>query len=135
MDGIIFAMIAIAMYMGFKEIFMVGNDYTLEPSLQFHFYDSPIFSKKLTKDTAMKLIHKIAKARYVEVYKIEEDEAFYKPIYVQYRPVASEHLVVKKFAESIGVKMYNVVPQGFESPVYEKISWQEVVSKVLTNNQ
>lgn len=134
MDGIIYTMMAIAMYMGFKEIYFVGNDYTLQPSLQFHFYDSPVFSKKLTKDTAMKLIYQIAKVRNLEVYKIKEDEEFYKSIYVKHKKVTDEHLVVKKFAESIGVKMYNIVPKGFESPVYEKISWEEVVSKVLTNN-
>jgi len=134
MDGIIYTMMAIAMYMGFKEIYFIGNDYSLQPSLQFHFYNSPVFSKKLAKNTAMKLIYKIAKARGIEVYKIEEDEEFYKPRYVKYDSIPHEHLVLKKFAESIGVKMYNIVPKGFESPVYEKISWEEVVCKVLTNN-
>ncbi len=137
MEGVIFAMMAIAMYMGFNEIYLVGNDYTFQPSLHFHFYDSPIFSKKLQKGTTMRLIYELAKARNLEVYKIEEDEYFYKPLYVQYIPsskVRDKHLAVRKFAKSINVKIYNIVPDGFDSPIYEKISWGEVVSKVLKNN-
>jgi len=129
-QGSIFLMTAIAMYMGFKEIYFIGNDYTLEPSLQFHFYDSPVFSKRLSKDAAVNLINKIANARNIQVYKIVEDEDFYIPIYISQNKNLDAHEVVKKFAESTGVKLFNIVPDGFESPVYNKISWDEVLRKM-----
>lgn len=129
-EGLFYVMICIAMYVGFKEIYLIGNDYTFQPAQQFHFFDSPVFSKKLPKDAAWKLMYKIAKARDVEVYKIKEDEEFYRPIYVQYNKIPEQHVLIKEFAESIGVKMYNIVPEGFDSPIYEKITWDEVVKKL-----
>tara|TARA_B100000315_G_C14457517_1_gene532128 strand:+ start:40 stop:492 length:453 start_codon:yes stop_codon:yes gene_type:complete len=130
-NGVFFAMICIAMYMGFKELYIIGNDYTFEPAQQFHFCDSPVFSKRLSKETAEDLINRIAIARDVEVYDIKEDEEFYKPVYVKYNSVPEEHLLIKDFAESMGVKILNIVPNGFESPVYHGVSWRHVVEKVL----
>ena len=130
-NGVFSAIICIALYMGFKELYIIGNDYTFEPAQQFHFYDSPVFSKRLLKETAEDLINRIAIARDVEVYGIKEDEEFYKPVYVKYNSVPDEHLLIKDFAESIGVKIYNVVPDGFTSPIYHGVSWQHVVEKVL----
>jgi len=130
-DGVFYAMICIAIYMGFKELYIIGNDYTFEPAQQFHFYDAPVFSKRLSKVAAEGLINRIAIARAVEVYDIKQDDEFYKPVYVKYNSVPDAHLLIKDFAESKGAKILNVVPDGFESPVYEKVSWKYVVKNVL----
>ncbi len=42
-------------------------------------------------------------------------------------PVNHRHRIMKDFADKHGVKIYNVVPDGFESPVYEKISWNQII--------
>ena len=50
---------------------------------------------------------------------------------LDHEPVDNKHHIMKKFADEYGVKIYNVVPDGFESPVYEKVSWENVVNNVL----
>jgi len=60
-----------------------------------------------------------------------EDEEYYKPVFVKHNTNRDAHLVVKNFAESIGVEIYNIIPDGFKSPVYHGVSWQHVVEKVL----
>ena len=44
------------------------------------------------------------------------------------------HQSLNNYAKSQGIKIYNVVPDGFASPVYEKISWQEIKTKILSGN-
>ena len=46
-------------------------------------------------------------------------------------PADVKYHIIKEFAESNGVKIYNIVPDGFESPVYEKVSWEYIVENVL----
>jgi hypothetical protein len=133
-EGSIFAMLAAAMFMGFKEIYLMGVDYSLTPSLQFHFYDSPIFSKGLSKSTVERLICKVASERSVEVFSIDEDASYYIPLYVQTNSTYDKHRTVKEMADSIGVKIWNVTPDRFESPVYEKVTWEHVKNKVLNSD-
>jgi len=42
------------------------------------------------------------------------------------QPIDERHYDIKNIAERNGVKIFNVVPEGFESPVYEKVSLEEV---------
>ncbi len=134
-ENVIFMMMAIVMYMGFKEIYLSGNDYTFEPAREFHFYDSLVFSKTIEKRIAFEWINRIAKARNIEVHEIMEDEDFYKPVFVKYNKNRDAYMVVKNFAESKKVKIFNIVPKGFESPIYEKITWVEVVNKLDLERQ
>ena len=41
-------------------------------------------------------------------------------------PVDDRHRLMREFAEAHGVRIHNIVPDGFESPVYEKVAWHEV---------
>lgn len=132
-ESVIFFMLAIAMYMGFEEIYLIGNDYTFEPSREFHFYDSLNFSKTIEKGIVLQWINQIAKARKIKFYKMMEDEDYYKPVFVQYNQKKDAHVVVKEFAESRGVKIFNVVPDEFDSSIYKKITWKEVVNNTLKN--
>jgi len=130
LESLVFTMLAIAFYMGFKEIILIGCDYSLEPCREFHFYDEIRISKTINKGIALQWINKIAKARKIEVYNILEDEEYYKPIFVSYNRNRDKHKVVNNFAESIGVKIFNIVPVGFSSPVYHGVSWQSIVKNV-----
>ena len=60
-DGSMHAMIGTALYMGFKKIFLIGADYALSPSMEYHYYDQPKFSKITNDEEAKKLIAKFAK--------------------------------------------------------------------------
>lgn len=40
--------------------------------------------------------------------------------------IDERHYDIKSIAERNGVKIFNVVPEGFESPVYEKVSLEDV---------
>lgn len=53
---------------------------------------------------------------------------------LDYKSVNIRHHIMKKFADDHGVKIYNVVPDGFESPIYEKVSWEHVLNNVLRKN-
>jgi len=131
-ENTLFGMLAIAMYMGFKQIYLIGSDYTYEPVREFHFYDSLAFSKTIEKNIALKWIDDIAEARKMEVYKIVEDEDFYLPTFVAHNKKSRDaHVLVNKFAKSKGVRIVNIVPDGFASPIYEKVSWEYVVRDVL----
>ena len=129
-DGTLFTMIAAAMYMGIKEIYLIGMDYSLKPTIEFHFYDSPYFSKCLSKEIAYDMIRKIADTRKIEIYSIEETDEYYKPIFIGRNGDYSRHAIVQELADSMGIKIYNLTPPGFESPIYKKISWEEVLSKM-----
>lgn len=83
-DGVVYAMIASAIYMGFKEIYLVGSGYTLSPFQSGHFYDG---WSKTSPDT-----------------------------------VDIRHSILNRFATERGVRVFNVAPEGFASPVYERIS-------------
>jgi hypothetical protein len=134
-ENVVLTMLAIAMYMGFEEIFIVGNDYTFEPAREFHFYDELHISKTIGCKRATEWIEKIANARNIEVYKIMEDKDYYKPIFVKYNKKRDAHIVVKNFVESMGVRIFNITPEDFESPVYRGVSWQYVVENVLAVKQ
>lgn len=82
LDGVGYSMIGIAIYLGFKEIYLCGYDYTLSPMRIGHFYEN-----------------------WTDL-KVEAVDA--------------RHAKVKSFAEAAGVKIFNLTPAGFESPVYEK---------------
>ena len=128
--NIIVSSIAVAFYMGFKEIILMGCDYTLEPAKQFHFYDELQISKVINKEIALDWVDKIARARDIKVYDIIEYENFYKPIFVRYGINRDQHIIINNFSKSIGVKILNIVPEGFSSPVYEGISWQDINEKL-----
>ena len=124
-------MISHALYMGFKELYLIGCDYTYEPTREYHFYNQLCISKSINKEIAIQWSKKIAKANNFEVFNIGEDDNYYKPLFVKYNYSKEKYLVVKNFAESIGVKIYNIVPDEFKSPIYPGFSWDTFVKNVL----
>ena len=130
-QNVVLFMLAVAVYMGFEEIYLVGNDYSFDPCCEFHFYDSLLFSKKMDKELAIELMNKVGERRNISLYKVEEDDEVYRPVYVRYDTDKSVHVAVNDFITSKGVKIFNIVPDGFESPVYKKVSWEYVVENVL----
>ena len=130
----LFSMLAIAIYMGFKDIYLVGADYSFEPSREFHFYDSLSFSKNIEKNIIVKWINQISKARKIKLYDIKEDDDFYLPTFVTYRNNYDSYKVVNYFARSKSINITNIGPDEFNSPIYRKVSWDYVVKNVLSGN-
>ena len=130
-ENVVLFNIAIALYMGFKEIYLIGADYSFEPSREFHFYDELLVSKTIKKEIALQWINKIANARGIEVYKIIEDEEYYKPTFINLSANRDRDKIVNDFTKSMGVNIHIIIPDGFSSPIYNGVSWQYVVEKVL----
>jgi len=140
--GSVFNLVLIMMYMGFKEIYLCGAGYTYEPVWMLHFYDNFVFPKSIGKKKAelearkaIDIRNKKIPSNY-EYYGLSEKDNFYRGIYTKrmdYDPNKEKHKILNNYARSQEVKIYNIVPVGFESPIYEKIKWEEVVSNVLPN--
>jgi hypothetical protein len=132
------ALIAL-IYMGFKEIYLLGAGYTSKPRLEFHFYDNFIFQKSLGYEVAYQkafsLIETINKENKVDVklFGLFEKGDYYHAQYVQEfkdDDNSNAHRQLNNMAQANGICIKNIVPQGFESPIYEKISWDEVVKHI-----
>lgn len=141
--GAAYFSILIMMYMGFKEIYLCGAGYTYEPIYELHFYDTPVFPKNIGRRKAEIEARKAMDAcnnkwgSTLEYYGLFEKDNSYRSICVirkDHDPNKDKHRILNNYARSQGVRIYNVVPEGFESPIYEKISWQEVESKILSGN-
>jgi len=136
--GGVFESIFIMIYMGFKEIYLCGAGYTYNPLYYLHFYDNYAFPKSLGKEKAIieakKAIvarNKIDDAR-LEYYGLLEKGDLFRGIYIKRvskdYPLWKAHSLIKQYAESLGVRILNIVPEGFESLVFEKTTWQDVVT-------
>lgn len=125
--------IAAAAYMGFKELYLCGAGYTYKPRYEHHFYDSPIFSVDYPSNSLYKAANAIATAWESSILEIRKEDTCYRPIFVRdCDSVIQCHIIAKEFAKKNGIKIYNVVPDGFQSPIFEKVSWKDVVNNVLT---
>lgn len=142
-DGSVFNLVLIMIYMGFKEIFMCGAGYTYEPISHYHFYDNFVFPKSMGRKKAELEARKAIDDRNrkmgstLEYYGLFEKDNLYRGVYIirkDHDPNKDKHRILNNYARSQGVKIYNIVPDGFKSPIYEKITWQEVESKILPGN-
>ena len=141
--GSVFFSILIMMYMGFKEIYLCGAGYTYKPIYIWHFYDNIVFPKRMGREKAeieaRKAIevHNCKFSSTLEYYGLFEKDDFYRVVCINRMDNdlhRDKHRILSNYAKSQGVKIYNIVPDEFESPIYEKISWQDVESEVLSNN-
>jgi hypothetical protein len=135
LDGSIFFMVGTAIYMGFHELYLCGCGYTYQPVQCMHFYDSPCFPKDLGLDVISKMTDDFVNSRKVpglRVHYMADDDKYYKPILVRDIKVDIRHKILREFAQANGAKIYNIIPDGFESPVYEKISWNSLVKEGLS---
>ncbi|MCK4542950.1 MAG: hypothetical protein KAU17_12005, partial [Spirochaetales bacterium] len=123
--GAVFFSILIMMYMGFKEIYLCGAGYTYESMFYYHFYDNFVFSKSMGREKAeieaKKAIDGINKkhSSNLEYYGFFEKDDLYRSICVirkDHDPNKDTHQILNNYARSQGVKIYNIVPDGFESP-------------------
>lgn len=89
-DGSVFFMLAASLFLGFREIVILGCDYTFKPNRAGHYYDD------------------------VDV--------------VRDQPLDGRHLLFRRLADARGVRVLNVVSEGFASPIYEPISWPTVAA-------
>jgi hypothetical protein len=128
-DGSVFAMIAISMYLGFKELYLCGAGYTYQPLRVFHYYDEPLLSRALTGAERDALLEHI-RLQGVEAHAITGDADAQRPIWVSHQPVDERHTVINRYAQMQGVKIYSVVPDGFESPIYSPVSGRELARRL-----
>jgi len=137
--GIAFFSILIMMYMGFKDIYLCGAGYTYDPVYAYHFYDTPVWSNSMGRDRAEMEAKKAISERgsRIEYYDLFEKDNLYRSIYVirsGFGPYRDTHRRLNDYAKSQGVTIFNIVPDGFDSPIYEKITWEEVRSRILSEN-
>lgn len=80
MDGVAYAMIGAAVFMGFREIYLIGCDYTFSPVQIGHFYDD--FSQVKIEDVDPRhfLVHKFLKQKNTRIWNLTP-EGFASPIY------------------------------------------------------
>ena len=123
-------MIAACLYLGFKKIYLAGFGYTYYPKLHYHFYDEfedfdlnlpwekPIFNindkatqEKFALDRGFKIFKRI---------KLNDSEVCR---FIDYKQDdLSRHKLINSIASANNAKIYNIVPDGLESPIYPKIS-------------
>ncbi len=130
LDGSLFTMIATALYMGFKEIYLIGADYALSPSIQFHFYDVPIFDKNKDKEQALKLMEEMEEIIKCEIFTINENEDYLLPQFIKRDNDYRHHKIANNVAEKMDANISIICPEGFNSPVYDTISWENIVEKI-----
>ena len=143
--GSIFTSMLILMYMGYNEIYLCGAGYTYDPIYELHFYDNYAFPTDIGEDEAVSKLKNIVNSHnkkmstHLQYSGFWEKNNYYRGIYVkeccEKAPDTLNHKIINEYAKSLGVKIYNIVPHGFESPVYEKITWEEVINEVLPDKQ
>ena len=136
-DGGLTMMIALAMFMGCKEIYLLGCGYTYSPVQAFHFYNCMRCPQRLTKtemDAAMdsfRLSHPetpFDETLDKKIHVLNNDELLIDFFYYMNSKEGEvddfyrTHRIIRNVAESKGVRIFNVVSSGYESPVYEKIT-------------
>jgi len=121
--------------LGFKEIYLLGAGYTMKPRLELHFYNNYIFPIEKGYEKALSNANRIIDShnKYfksnIKLFKLYEKDGYYHSQYVQDfkdDENAFSHKQVHNLAKSNNIKIINVVPDGFESPIYEKATWNQV---------
>jgi hypothetical protein len=132
--------ILLLIYLGFTEIYLCGAGYTFDSKYEFHFYDSYLVPKgKGLKEAErlgreIELAYNTANNTSIRYHGLKEEYDHYRVIYVSnYEQIDESHLIhanTNDYANSKGVKIFNIIPDNFQSPVYEKISWEKVKKKL-----
>ena len=79
-DGVVYTMIASAIYMGFKEIYLAGADYTFYPVQSGHFYDDWVKHDYHDVDHNHYRVKEFADQQGVAIYNITPDN-LESPVY------------------------------------------------------
>lgn len=131
MDGSYLCSVAAAIDMGFAEIYVCGGGYSYQPRQEYHFYDQYRFPAALSERQARDMAERLGARWGVELYRLDRDASGYRPMFVRHVPVGVKHDALNRFAAARGVTIYNVVPEGFTSPVYKSVTRREVIEDVL----
>jgi hypothetical protein len=141
-DGGLTMMIALAMFMGCKEIYLFGCGYTYSPVQAFHFYNcmrcpsGGTEAEMEARLASFRLSHPESggwDSKDTNVIELNDKELLVD--YSYYRNTNEgemddfylTHRIIKAFSESCGARIFNVTPSGYDSPVYEKIDLDTVL--------
>ncbi|MCK4650935.1 hypothetical protein KAT08_02045 [Candidatus Babeliales bacterium] len=108
-QGCLLAGLQLALFMGFKEIYLVGCGYpTLNPIKKYHFYDrSKSTIDHITEQVYIKMMEENKNKTEVEIFL---DKNKFSERYKQNKifiSVFESYWTVKKYAELKGIKIYN----------------------------
>ena len=122
-------------YMGFKKIYILGAGYTYKPNYLFHFYTNFSSPLSLGKNTAIKngkmFIHNYNNkfGTNIEFNGLKKINNYYRGVYIKNRVKSfyeeSNANILNKYAKDIGVSLINIMPDEFESPIFERFSYKE----------
>jgi hypothetical protein len=98
LDGVGYAMIGAALYMGFKEIYLCGFDYTFSPMQYGHFYEDWVRRTDEPVDPRHLRMREIAHKNNAEIYNLTPSD-LESPIYKKY-PIEKLNELVGDFKSS-----------------------------------
>ena len=130
-------MIALAIFMGCKELYLYGCGYTYSPVQAWHFHNCLTMKKDPRYLSDIQLQEKIRafyKFHPESVYGRMKTRILNRPDntflvdFFYHRPTVIEsendfylkHRLIRKYADLNDVRIFNVTPKGYDSPVYEK---------------
>lgn len=129
-DGAIYLMIAAAIYIGASEIYLLGCGYSYDPMQLLHFYDAESRPETLSEEEAKQFEDNLRK-RYPEFsvvkYIRKNGRQYYNLLKTASDDAYEKYRIVKDHADKYGVKIINVIPGGFKSPVFDSVSYQEFI--------
>jgi len=137
--GSIFLILQILIYMGFKEIYLLGAGYTYYPTYELHFYDSYFLPNYITRDQAKlegeRIVteHNKRLGDNLKLFDFYDDGKYYRYRMVKFLNLENEnyrkHQMMKDIAEYNGAEIINIIPEGFKSPIYKNIYWSDLIGK------
>jgi len=137
--GSVFNTLLMLVYMGFKTIYLCGAGYTYSPRYELNFFDNYIFPKTIGNHEALKKskvvvdIHNKVFDSDIKLCQLFEKGNYYHGQYVSSYVEDNnslEHRKLQLFASANKTRILNITPDGFESPIYDKISWAEVLNVI-----
>ena len=92
--------------------------------------------EKAVQAIKKEIIYQYGKDGIIEYYGLLDDGDLFRGICVrkekEYPKHFSEsHIKINKYAKSQGVKIINIIPDNFESPFFQSVSWDHVVNNIL----
>lgn len=129
-EGAFNFMVASAIYMGFKEIYLIGCGYTYSPRQQFHFYSRPSYLKsKYSYEAMIQKVKKDYLKEGLKITSIEENDLSYLPVITspfKDDSISKNQVQIREFANANSTKIVNITPGGYDSPIFESIKENEL---------
>lgn len=146
-QGGVSAAITIAMFMGFKRIYLHGTGYTYKPMQVFHYYEEYLniqnqekilpanffegalkISECNTEQEREKVIGSIEKDKKILFEKfIIRDGRLIARFFQESKDDYKSHEFLKEYAHKNNVEIINVVPNGLRSGVYNSITPDKLI--------